>query len=114
MDRATEVATRNPHPVSRYKPYVVQEKDAKMMVRADATATGIVTSHTTRMTHKPRTRTIATECVSIMPNGTRKPFAPAQKRTSNVAGVVRRTAKVDNAGTYADRLARFGADNTDY
>lgn len=38
------------------------------------------------------TRTIATDCISIMPDGTRKVFAPAKAKTTNVAGIIRRTS----------------------
>jgi hypothetical protein len=60
---------------------------------------------------KPRDRTIAlTECVSIMPDGTRTIFTPKNKR--NVAVRTTRQARIvkhDAARTYFDRIAQLGA-----
>lgn len=61
------------------------------------------------MAPKPRTRTVATDCISIMPDGTRTIFKPARTRKYARTVAVKRTVKNDNAGDYAARLQMFGA-----
>ena len=39
------------------------------------------------------TRTIATDCISIMPDGSRKIFNPSKTQTTNIGGIVRRSSK---------------------
>ena len=74
----------------------------KMMVRADARAIGLVTSHDIRAGARWQgSGTKSGECVSIFPDGSRVPFK-ATTKTRNVAGIKRRAnlttrAAVDKA-----------------
>lgn len=92
-----------------------------MMVRADALAIGMVSALSTTNRRKPRTHSrvadfegrTGNECVSIMPDGTRKSFSVPRAHNTNVAGITRRTSKQDTAATYFARLAQLGAVDTD-
>ena len=45
------------------------------------------------MAPKPRTRSVASQCVSIMPDGTRKVFTPVTKQATNIAGIKRTVSR---------------------
>jgi hypothetical protein len=82
------------HPVSRYRAYVVQAQGATALNNELAKPIGIVSSFThSASSRRPRTRTIASECISIMPDGTRKIIVSAREaftpqRKPKVAKVV--------------------------
>lgn len=84
--------------------------DHKMMIRADAKAMGAVTSLTTRVNDRwtPSKGRKSSECISIAADGTRTVFASKHERSTNVAGIKRRTSKRDHSATYL-ALLKLGA-----
>lgn len=72
MDRVTTKTI-----IARHKPLVIQSKGSVQLNTELASPIGIVGSFTHSMAKRPRTRMIASECISIMPDGTRKLFAKA-------------------------------------
>ena len=89
------------------------ERDSRMMVRADAKATGMVTAQTTRHTAPwatLRTRCVGTDVKVTYADGSTETrpvssFRKSRKSKSNQP----RQARSSHASNYAARLARFGS-----
>ncbi len=99
----------NAHPVSRYKPYVVQAENGVLLESSKALSIGIVTSRNAGgRNREPRLTApgITSDCIVTTAQGDTYVLKTTRKRTTNKRSPV--TVKNDNAAQYA-RMLQLGA-----
>jgi len=86
-------------------------RDDRIVIKADARCIGAVTALSVgRYSERWKgSGTKSGECVSIFPDGTKLPFTRTRTTNPSTRLLAVKTAKVDHAQTYADRLRTFGA-----